>query len=82
MRLNVPGHADLRRIVILKTNGRCCKTTVATNLAAFLAAEGKPVALMDYDPQGSAVQWLNRRPPERPTIFAVDACGAKNAHVT
>lgn len=82
MRLNVPGHADLRRIVILNTKGGCGKTTVATNLAAFLAAEGKPVALMDYDPQGSAVQWLNRRPPERPTIFAVDACGAKNAHVT
>ena len=82
MRLNVPGHEDLRRIVVLNTKGGCGKTKVATNLASYLAAEGKPVALMDYDPQGSAVQWLNRRPPEKATIFGVDACAAKNPHMT
>ena len=82
MRLNVPGHADLRRIVVLNTKGGCGKTTVAINLAAFLAADSKPVALMDYDPQGSAVQWLNRRPPERPPIFGVHACGANRPQMT
>ena len=68
MRMNVPGHSDLRRIVVLNPKGGCGKTTLAVNLAGYLACQDKPVALVDYDPQGSSTQWLHRRPPTLPTI--------------
>lgn len=37
------------------------KTTLSTNLAAFRAATGKDVLLVDTDPQGSASYWCGTR---------------------
>ncbi len=37
------------------------KTTLATNLAAFLATQNLDVLLLDIDPQGSAATWANLR---------------------
>ena len=62
------------RIVLLNPKGGSGKTTLATNLAAVYAGRGIPTALMDYDPQGSSLRWLQLRPGERPAIHAVDAC--------
>ena len=50
--------ADPQRIVVLNTKGGSGKTTLATNLAAYYAATGRRVALMDLDPQGSSMLWL------------------------
>lgn len=44
-------------IVIGCNKGGAGKTTVATNLAVALAAEGADVCLVDADQQGSAAQW-------------------------
>jgi len=60
-----------RRIVVLNTKGGSGKTTVATNLAAYYAAVGRRVALMDLDPQGSSMRWLGQRPADAPPIHGI-----------
>lgn len=61
----------MRTILVLNSKGGSGKTTVATNLAAFLANRGKQVTLVDFDPQGSSVDWLSVRPENRPPIHGV-----------
>lgn len=58
----------MRTILILNSKGGCGKSTIATNLAAFYARENKAVVLADFDPQGSSLQWLETRSPDRPRI--------------
>jgi hypothetical protein len=48
------------------TNGG--KTTLATNLAGYFASRGGCVLLLDLDRQGSASDWLARRPEALPAI--------------
>jgi len=60
-----------QRIVVLNTKGGSGKTTIATNLAAYYAAAGRRVALLDLDPQGSSMRWLKQRPAEAPQIHGI-----------
>lgn len=73
MRLSVPGHKDLRKIVVLNPKGGCGKSTLAVNLAGYLASQGNSVAIMDFDPQGSSMRWLKLRPGNRPPIHGISA---------
>jgi chromosome partitioning protein len=61
----------MRHIMVLNAKGGCGKSTLATNIAAYFADEGYAVALADYDPQRSSLDWLDRRPADRPAIAAV-----------
>mgnify|MGYP003674634160 FL=1 len=61
----------MRHIMVLNAKGGCGKSTLATNIAAYFANEGASVALADYDPQRSSLDWLERRPEDRPQIHAV-----------
>ena len=61
----------MKRIIVLNAKGGCGKTTVATNLASAFAIRGFKTALIDYDPQGSAMQWLRARDPRRPAIQGI-----------
>lgn len=58
----------MRRIMVLNPKGGCGKSTIATNLASYYALKGVPVVLADFDVQGSSLDWLKARPPERPLI--------------
>ncbi len=59
--------------VVMNAKGGVGKTTIATNLASYFAANDVPTAIMDYDPQGSSLRWLEQRPPEAPHIHRADA---------
>jgi chromosome partitioning protein len=61
----------MRHIMVMNAKGGCGKSTLATNIASYFANEGAAVALADYDPQRSGLDWLERRPDNRPSIAAV-----------
>lgn len=63
----------MRQIIVLNPKGGCGKSTLATNLAAWYANEGKSVALADYDPQRSSLDWIERRPEGYPEITGLAA---------
>ncbi len=74
MLLKVPSSPDLKRIVVVNPKGGSGKSTLAANVAGFLSSAGHPAALMDFDPQGSALRWLQNRSSERPEIYGIAAC--------
>ena len=71
----------MRHIMVLNAKGGCGKSTLATNIAAYFANEGATVALADYDPQRSSLDWLERRPETRPAITGVAAFEGGLRHV-
>jgi chromosome partitioning protein len=53
-------------IAVVNQKGGAGKTTIAVNLSAALAAEGKRVLLIDADPQQTAQDWAAIRPTAPP----------------
>lgn len=66
------------RIMVANAKGGCGKTTVATNLASFMTHNGHKTALIDYDPQCSAIDWLKDRDQHLPNIHGVAAAQRAN----
>jgi chromosome partitioning protein len=64
---------NLNKVLVLNPKGGCGKSTLATNLAAFYAQRSPAPAIMDYDPQGSSMAWLERRPDGLPEIHGIAA---------
>lgn len=62
----------MRTIVVANPKGGSGKTTLATNIAGWLAGKRQVVAIADFDPQQSASEWLARRPALFPTIARWD----------
>lgn len=61
------------RIMVANAKGGCGKTTMATNLASYFTRHGEITALIDYDPQGSSMDWLQARAEEMPEINGIAA---------
>ena len=49
------------KILVASSKGGCGKTTIATNLAAYYAQDGKNTVLVDTDRQGSSQRWCEKR---------------------
>lgn len=49
----------MKAILIANPKGGSGKTTLSTNIAGYLAAHGQRVAILDWDRQKSATQWLS-----------------------
>lgn len=75
--ISITGADNLHKVVILNPKGGCGKTTLATNLASYLALRGPPPTLIDCDPQGFCLGWLDKRPAERPPIFGLRGYGER-----
>ena len=62
----------MRTIMLLNAKGGCGKSTIVSNLASHYASEGKKVAIVDFDPQHSSLEWLAVRPEHAPEILGID----------
>lgn len=65
-------------VLIAGIKGGTGKSTLATNLAAYLAARREDVLLLDVDPQATAYRWATRRQaqhPDAPKVNTAQASG-------
>ena len=58
----------MHTIIVANPKGGTGKTTLAANIAGWLAAKKQRVVLADFDMQRSAADWLARRPALLPKI--------------
>lgn len=55
-------------ILVANPKGGAGKTTIATNLAGYLAGKHQRVVILDMDRQRSSARWLSRRPRGFPEV--------------
>jgi len=67
----------MRTILVANPKGGSGKTTLATNVAGWLAGKRQRVVLADHDAQRSSTEWLERRPPLFPPIIGLAPGGKK-----
>ena len=58
----------MHTIIVANPKGGSGKTTLATNIAGWLAGKRQRVVLADFDTQRSSAHWLARRPELLPKI--------------
>jgi chromosome partitioning protein len=61
----------MRHIMVINAKGGSGKTTLATNLASYFASQDNKVTIVDYDPQGSSLDWLAARSSARNPIQGI-----------
>jgi chromosome partitioning protein len=66
-------------ILIINSKGGSGKTTLSTNLASYYSSRKFRTTIMDYDPQGSCLQWLKIRPGHIGNIHGANAAPPKGA---
>jgi chromosome partitioning protein len=71
----------MRHILVTNAKGGCGKSTIATNLAAYYASEGYETVLVDFDPQLSALSWLQERPESAAVIKGISGFDEGLRHV-
>lgn len=62
----------MQTILIANPKGGSGKTTLATNVAGWLAGKRQRVGIEDLDPQQSSTGWLARRPALFPPIVPIE----------
>lgn len=68
-----------RVIGVVQVKGGAGRSTIATNLAGMLSAEGKRVALIDCDmPQGTSASWAAIRLADKPASLTIATASNHN----
>jgi chromosome partitioning protein len=68
-------------VAFLNQKGGVGKTTLATHVAGELALRGQSVILLDADPQGSALDWTQRRNQQGlPRLFSAVGLARETLH--
>jgi chromosome partitioning protein len=67
--------------LVVNPKGGSGKTTLTINLASYFAANNVPTAIMDYDPQGSSMNWLRLRSPLGMKIHGANAAPQKGPRI-
>lgn len=73
--------SHIRRVTVLNWKGGCGKSMLAINLAAYYASQGYKTVLIDHDPQGTALRWLNQRTAGDNAIHGINATN-RNSQIT
>ena len=68
----------MKTILVASSKGGAGKTTIATNLAAHFALDGKRTVLVDADPQGSSMRWAQRRAELETAVLPIDGSGKRS----
>jgi chromosome partitioning protein len=63
----------MRTVLVASSKGGAGKTTIATNLAANAALDGKRTALLDADRQQSSFHWAAKRAGLPSAVLPIDA---------
>lgn len=61
---------SMKTLAILSRKGGTGKTTLAVHLSVEAERAGKTTALIDLDPQASAVRWSDTRDEDSPTVIS------------
>jgi chromosome partitioning protein len=72
----------MQRIVVLNPKGGSGKTTIAINLASYLASRGHAPVVMDFDPQGSSLRWVRKRKASQAPIQVIAAYEKADSRTT
>ena len=62
----------MRTILVASSKGGAGKTTLATNLAAHFAVDGKATAILDADRQQSSTHWCEKRAALDTAVLPID----------
>lgn len=68
----------MKTILVASSKGGAGKSTIATNLAAAFALDGKRTVLVDADPQGSSTRWAERRAELETAVLPIDGSRRRN----
>jgi len=63
----------MKTFLVAGSKGGVGKTTIATNLAAHAALQGRRTVLADADPQQSSTRWAQRRASLESAVLPIDA---------
>jgi len=67
--------------LVINSKGGSGKTTIATNLASYFASRQVPTTILDYDPQGSSLNWLSLRDRAGTRLYGANAAPQRGARI-
>src|SRR6267142_1939478 len=67
--------------LVINSKGGSGKTTVTTNLASYYASHGVPTTILDYDPQGSSLNWVGLRDRSGTTLRGANAAPQRGLRI-